>query len=182
MELYLRVRQACAAGMSQRQAAKAFNISRDTVAKMMTFSVPPGYRRTAEVRRPKLDPFIPIIEGWLEADRSMPRKQRHTAKRVFDRLRDECGFTGGYTIIKDYIRERERRGQEVFVPLAHPPGHAQADFGEAMVRIGGVEQKAHFFVLDLPHSDACYVRAYPAGLGHGFLRQRRALLFRRNGG
>ncbi len=160
MELYLRVRQACAAGMSQRQAAKAFNISRDTVAKMMTFSVPPGYRRTAEVRRPKLDPFIPIIEGWLEADRSMPRKQRHTAKRVFDRLRDECGFTGGYTIIKDYIRERERRGQEVFVPLAHPPGHAQADFGEAMVRIGGVEQKAHFFVLDLPHSDACYVRAY----------------------
>ena len=127
MELYLRVRQACAAGMSQRQAAKAFNISRDTVAKMMTFSVPPGYRRTAEVRRPKLDPFIPIIEGWLEADRSMPRKQRHTAKRVFDRLRDECGFTGGYTIIKDYIRERERRGQEVFVPLAHPPGHAQAD-------------------------------------------------------
>ena len=169
MELYLRVRQACAAGMSQRQAAKAFNISRDTVAKMMTFSVPPGYRRTAEVRRPKLDPFIPIIEGWLEADRSMPRKQRHTAKRVFDRLRDECGFTGGYTIIKDYIRERERRGQEVFVPLAHPPGHAQADFGEAMVRIGGVEQKAHFFVLDLPHSDACYVRAYPAAVAEAWV-------------
>ena len=82
--------------MSQREAARVFNISRDTVAKMMTFSVPPGYRRTAEVRRPKLDLFIPIIEGWLEADRSMPRKQRHTAKRVFDRLRDECGFTGGY--------------------------------------------------------------------------------------
>ncbi|SMG26132.1 hypothetical protein SAMN02746000_03087, partial [Paracoccus sp. J56] len=56
--------------MSQREAARVFNISRDTVAKMMTFSVPPGYRRTAEVRRPKLDPFIPIIEGWLEADRS----------------------------------------------------------------------------------------------------------------
>ena len=149
MELYLKVRQACAAGMSQRQAATEFNISpRDTVAKMMTFSVPPGYRRTAEVKRPKLDPFIPIIEDWLEADRTMPRKQRHTAKRVFDRLREECGFTGGYTIIKDYIRERKRRGQEVFVPLAHPPGHAQADFGEAMVRIGGVEQKAHFFVLD----------------------------------
>ncbi|TWG55302.1 transposase [Aminobacter sp. J44] len=161
MELYLRVRQACAGGMSQRQAAKAFNISRDTVAKMMTFSVPPGYRRTAEVRRPKLDPFIPIIEGWLEADRSMPRKQRHTAKRVFDRLRDECGFTGGYTIIKDYIRERERRGQEVFVPLAHPPGHAQADFGEAMVKIGGVEQKAHFFVLDLPHRGALFAPPLP---------------------
>ena len=50
----------------------------------------------------------------------------------------------------------------MFVPLTHPPGHAQADFGEARVVIGGVEQKAHFFAFDLPHSDACYVRAYPA--------------------
>ena len=169
VELYLRVRQACAEGMSQREAARVFNVSRDTVRKMMSFSVPPGYRRQAEVRRPKLDPFIPIIEGWLEADRTMPRKQRHTAKRVFDRLREECGFTGGYTIIKDYIRDRERRGQEVFVPLSHPPGHGQADFGEALVRIGGVEQKAHFFVLDLPHSDACYVRAYPAAVAEAWV-------------
>lgn len=169
VELYLRVRQACAEGMSQREAARVFNVSRDTVRKMMAFSVPPGYRRRAEVRRPKLDPFIPIIEGWLEADRTMPRKQRHTAKRVFDRLREECGFVGGYTIIKDYIRERERRGQEVFVPLSHPPGQAQADFGEALVRIGGVEQKAHFFVLDLPHSDACYVRAYPAAVAEAWV-------------
>lgn len=155
--------------MSQREAARVFNVSRDTVRKMMSFSVPPGYRRTIEVRRPKLDPFVPIIEGWLEADRSMPRKQRHTAKRVFDRLREECGFTGGYTIIKDYIRERERRGQEVFVPLSHPPGHAQADFGEALVRIGCVEQKAHFFVLDLPHSDGCYVRAYPVAVAEAWV-------------
>lgn len=169
VELYLRVRQACAEGMSQREAARVFNVSRDTVRKMMSFSVPPGYRRQAEVRRPKLDPFLPIIEGWLEADRTMPRKQRHTAKRVFDRLREECGFTGGYTIIKDYIRERERRGQEVFVPLSHPPGQAQADFGEALVRIGGIEQKAHFFVLDLPHSDACYVRAYPAAVAESWV-------------
>lgn len=169
VELYLRVRQACAEGMSQREAARVFNVSRDTVRKMMSFSVPPGYRRQAEVRRPKLDPFLPIIEGWLEADRTMPRKQRHTAKRVFDRLREECGFTGGYTIIKDYIRERERRGQEVFVPLSHPPGQAQADFGEALVRIGGIEQKAHFFVLHLPHSDACYVRAYPAAVAEAWV-------------
>lgn len=169
VELYLRVRQACAAGMSQRQAAKVFNISRDTVAKMMAFSVPPGYRRQVAVRRPKLEPFIPLIEAWLEADRHVPRKQRHTAKRVFDRLREDHGFTGGYTIIKDYVRDRERRSQEVFVPLAHPPGHAQADFGEALVRIAGVEQKTHFFVLDLPHSDACYVRAYPAAVAEAWV-------------
>jgi len=160
---------ACDGGMSQREASRHFGISRDTVRKMMAYSVPPGYRRQVPMRRPKLDAFIPIIDGWLEADRAVPRKQRHTAKRVFDRLRDEHGFAGGYTIIKDYMRDRERRGQEMFVPLAHPAGHAQADFGEAMVVIGGVEQKAHFFVLDLPHSDACYVRAYPAAVAEAWV-------------
>lgn len=169
MELYLKVRLACSEGMSQRAAAKHFNISRDSVAEMLSYSAPPGYRRQATVQRPKLDGFIAIIDGWLEEDRSAPRKQRHTAKRVFDRLREEHGFTGGYTIIKDYVREHERRHQEMFVPLAHPPGQAQADFGEAMVVIGGVEQKAHFFAFDLPHSDAGYVRAYPAAVGEAWV-------------
>ena len=124
--------------------------------------MPPGYRRTAPVKRPKLDGFTEIIDRWLREDADRPRKQRHTAKRVLDRLRDEHGFTGGYTIVKAYMREHQRRSREMFVPLHHAPGHAQADFGEALVVIGGVEQKAHFFVFDLPHSDACYVRAYPA--------------------
>ncbi len=75
---------------------------------------------------------------------------------------DEHGFTGGYTIVKSYLREHQRRSREMFVPLHHAPGHAQADFGEALVEIGGIEQTAHFFAFDLPHSDACYVRAYPA--------------------
>ena len=141
MELYLKVRLACSEGMSQRAAAKHFNISRDSVAKMLSYSAPPGYRRQATVRRPKLDGFIAIIDGWLEGDRSAPRKQRHTAKRVFDRLREEHGFSGGYTIIKDYVREHERRHQEMFVPLAHPPGQAQADFGEALVVLVGIEHE-----------------------------------------
>ena len=169
MELNLRVRLACSEGMSRRQAAKHFNISRDSVAKMLSYSTPPGYQRQSPIRRPKLDAFVSTIDHWLDEDVKVPRKQRHTAKRVFDRLRDECGFTGGYTIIKDYMRERDQRRQEVFVPLAHPPGHGQADFGEAMVVIGGVEQKAHFFVLDLPHSDGCYVRAYPAAVAEAWV-------------
>ena len=98
MDLYRKVRLACAEGMSQREAARHFNISRDSVARMMAFPVPPGYRRTAPVKRPKLDAFTGIIDGWLEGDREVHRKQRHTAKRVFERLRDEHGFTGGYTI------------------------------------------------------------------------------------
>ncbi|GAA4186871.1 hypothetical protein GCM10023069_71350 [Shinella granuli] len=155
--------------MTKRQAAKHFNISRDSVAKMVAYSTPPGYQRRSPIRRPKLDAFVSTIDHWLDEDLKVPRKQRHTAKRVFDRLRDECGFTGGYTIIKDYMRERDQRRQEVFVPLSHPPGHAQADFGEATVVIGGVEQKARFFVLDLPHSDGCYVRAYPAAVAEAWV-------------
>jgi transposase len=148
--------------MSKRAIARHFGISRDSVDKMIVYSAPPGYRRTAPVKRPKLDGFTEIIDQWLREDADRPPKQRHTGRRVLDRLRDEHGFAGGYTIVKEYVREHQRRGREMFVPLHHAPGHAQADFGEARVVIGGVEQKAHFFVFDLPHSDACYVRAYPA--------------------
>ena len=82
-------------------------------------------------------------------DLRRPRKQRHTAKRIFERLRDEYGFDGGYTTVKDY-RENRRQTKEMFVPLSHAPGHAQCDFGEALVVIGGVERKAHCFVIDSP--------------------------------
>lgn len=169
MELYRRVRLACRDGMSERSAARHFGISRESVKKMMSFSVPPGYRRTAEIKRPKLDGFSEIIDQWLRDDIGQHRKQRHTAKRVFDRLRDEHGFTGGYTIVKDYVRDHQRRRQEMFVPLHHAPGHAQADFGEAIVIIGGIEQRAHFFALDLPHSDASYIRAYPAATAEAWV-------------
>ena len=98
-----------------------------------------------------------------------PKKQRHTAKRIFERLRDEYGYDGGYTTVKDNVRENRRQTREMFVPLSHPPGHAQCDFGEAPVVIGGVERKAHCFVIDLPHSDGCFVKAYPAETTEAFM-------------
>ena len=163
MEFCLRVRRAChVEGMSIREAARVFGLHRDTVRKMLMFSLPPGYRRSVPSARPKLDPYSGAIDRILEEDKTRPRKQRHTAKRILERLRDEHGFTGGYTIVKDYVRERRLRTQEMFVPLVHPPGHAQADFGEALVEIGGVERKAHFLAFDLPYSDACFVKAFPA--------------------
>ncbi len=155
MEMYRKVRLARRGGMSERATARHFGISRESVKKIMSFSVPPGYRRTAKIKRPKLDGFTSIIDQWQKDDLKLNRKQRHTAKRIFERLRDEHDFTGGYTTVKNYVREHGRRNREMFVPLAHAPGHAQADFGEALVVIGGVEQKAHFFAFDLPHSDAC---------------------------
>ena len=169
MDLYLKVSLARRGGMSEREAAGHFGISRASVKKMMMFSVPPGYQRTADIKRPKLDGFTGFIDQWLQDDLNRPRKQRHTAKRIFERLRDEHQFRGGYTTVKNYVREHGRRSREMFVPLAHAPGHAQADFGEAMVVIGGVEQKAHFFALDLPFSDACFVRAYPAAVSEAWV-------------
>ncbi len=136
---------------------------------MCRFSLPPGYTRTIPVAKPKLGALLPVIDAILEADRTAPVKQRHTAKRVFERLRDEHGFAGGYTVVKDYVRLSRARGRETFVPLAHPPGHAQVDFGEAVGVIGGVRQKIHFFCMDLPQSDACFVKAYPRETTEAFL-------------
>ena len=169
VDLYARVRRAChVEGMSQRQAARLFGIDPKTVSKMLRFSVPPGYRRSQPPVRPKLDGFTGVIDRILKEDQGRPRKQRHTARRIFARLKAEHGFAGGETVVKDYVRERRLRGREMFVPLVHPPGHGQADFGEAMAVIGGEERKIHVFCLDLPHSDACFVKAYRAETAEAF--------------
>ena len=125
--MYLRVRRACfVEGMSAREAARVFGLHRDTVRKMLKYSAPPGYRRERPVRRPKLDPYKGVIDQILEHDRNSPKKQRHTAKRIYERLRDEHGFPGKYTIVKDYVRERRRRTREMFVPLSHQLGTAHS--------------------------------------------------------
>jgi len=169
VELYGRVRRACHVdGMSERAAGRYFGIDRKTVSKILKHSVPPGYRREGPPVRPKLDPFIGIIDQILEEDKSRIKKQRHTAKRIYERLRDEHGFTGGITIVTDYVREKKRRTREVFVPLAHAPGHAQVDFGEALGEIGGVVRKLHYFAMALPHSDAFFIKAYPGETTEAF--------------
>jgi len=169
VELYNRVRRACHIdGMSERGAARHFGIDRKTVSKILKHSVPPGYRRECTPVRPKLDPFVAIIDQILRDDMSRIKKQRHTAKRIHERLRDEHGFTGGITIVTDYVREKRRRTREVFVPLCHAPGHAQVDFGETLGVIGGVECKLHYFAMALPHSDAFFIKAYPAETTEAF--------------
>ncbi len=104
MDLYARGRRAVFIdGLSKREAARLFGIDRRTVDKMVRFSVPPGYGRSKPVRRPKLDPFTEITDRILQDDSARPKKQRHTSKRVFERLRDEHDFAGGITIVKDYV-------------------------------------------------------------------------------
>ena len=100
MDMYLRVRRACLVeGMSIREASRVFGLHRDTVRKMLSHPVPPGYRRKRPPHRPKLEPYTGVIDSILEDDLSAPKKQRHTAKRIFDRLKKEHGFDGGYTIV-----------------------------------------------------------------------------------
>ena len=172
VELYAAVRLAVVdEGLSHHEAGRRFGIDRRTVKKMLSYSAPPGYRRTKPVRRPKLDGFTGIVDAILEADTDpeVPRKQRHTAHRIFERLRDEHGFSGGYTIVKDYVRSRRQSVREAFVPLHHPPGHAQVDFGEATVEVGGRREKVAFFCLILPHSNVWFVKAYPRETTEAFL-------------
>jgi transposase len=170
VELYARVRRAVLVeGLSRRAAAREFGLARKTVSKMLEYSAPPGYQRQKPVRRPKLGPWQGVIDAILEGDKLRPRKQRHTAKRIFERLRSEHSYTGGYTIVKDYVRSSKLGGQEMFVPLTHAPGEAQADFGQAQVIIAGVECTAHFMVFAMPHSDDCFVQAFPAETTESFL-------------
>ena len=170
MEIYGRVRRAVRVeGRSQRAVAKEFGLSRESVKKMLQYAVPPGYQRQQPIKRPKLGPWLGVIDAILSDDKQRPVKQRHTAKRIFDRLKEEHGFGGGYTIVKDYVRTATLRGREMFVPLTHAPGEAQVDFGEALVVIAGVEQKAHYLAMDLPHSDDCFVVAFPAETTEAFL-------------
>ena len=137
VDVYLRVRRAVMVeGMSIREAVRVFVLHRDTVRKMLAYSVPPGYRRQTPPIRPKLEPFTGVVDRILEDDLGRPRKQRHTAKRIFERLREEYGFDGGYTIVKDYVREHRRQTKEMFVPLSHSPGARQGAFGNGYQRSG----------------------------------------------
>lgn len=169
VELYAKVRRAVLVeGKSRREAAAFYGIHRNTVTKMLQYAEPPGYRRAAPRISEKLGPFTAIINRILAEDRTAPRKQRHTCKRLFERLRDEHGYSGGLTVLSDYVRAQKLRSREVFVPLSHKAGHAQVDFGEADAIIAGKRQRIHYFCMHLPHSDACFVKAYPAEVAEAF--------------
>src|SRR3954469_13178268 len=104
VELYAQVRYAVQIeGVSRREAGRRYGIDPRTVAKLLAFLVPTGYRRSRPLARPNLDPFTGIIDAILAADDTRPKKQRHTAKRIFERLRDEHGHSGGVTHVKKLL-------------------------------------------------------------------------------
>lgn len=148
-------------GLSRHEISRRTGLHRNTISKMLLYARPPGYRLQRPRPKSKLDPLVGIIDQILEDDRTAPAKQRHTARRILVRLQQEYGFTGSYTIVKDYVREKRKRLREVFFPLEHRRGTSQVDFGIARVVIGGRQLKAHVFCMALPYSDALFVAAYP---------------------
>ena len=162
MNQWTKIRLAVSSGkLSIREAAKQYGLNFRTARKILEHAEPPGYRRKEAHNKPKLGPFVPIIHEILNADKKSHPKQRHTGRRIFERLRDEHGYTGSITVVRDEIRRYKRRTSEVFMPLAHPPGEAQFDFGESQVIYRGRKTKAMFCVMSLPGSDAFFVQAFP---------------------
>jgi len=156
-------------GLSKRAACREFDIHWDTLTKGLDHPEPPGYRRTAPRPKPRLDPFLPVIHQTLEADKEAPRERRHTARRIFERLRDEHGYEGGLTVVKAAVAAWRLRSAEVFVPLSHRPGEAQVDFGEAEVTLDGRPATVTLFVMTRPYSDATFVCAFPRECTEAFL-------------
>ena len=160
MEKWCKIRErVLREGESIRQIQRETGLHFLTMKKILTHSSPPAFQ-CPERPRPKTGPYLERIKGILDADKDLPRKQRHTAKRIFEVIGEE-GYAGGYTQVKEAVRELKRISQEVFVPLVHRPGEAQADFGQALVKMDGVLRKVMFFAMVLPYSDAMFIAAYP---------------------
>jgi transposase len=162
VELYATIRRDARAGLSGRALQRKHGVGYNTVAAALE-SAWPEPRKKSGKRASRLDPFRPVIDGWLRDDLDAPRKQRHTAKRIFDRLLDEhhAGGVVSYGMVRDYVATRRREirveaGREpvdAFVPQDHKPGReAEVDFGEVAVRLRGELVTCTLFSLRLSYS------------------------------
>lgn len=151
-------------GVPHARIARELGVDRGTVAKYARQEdCSPRPRKDRRYGR-KTDAFEHVIDRWLEADRMMPRKQRHTAKRVYDRLVAEHGFDGSYSGMRRYVkawREANREASDGYLRLEWDPGVMQVDFGVALADVAGRERSVHFLVASLPYSNMRYAVAMP---------------------
>jgi transposase len=145
--------------ISKRELMRREGISWDTLKKIESHSEPPGYRMSGPRNRPKLGPYLEVIAQIIKDDKKVPKKQRHTATRIYHRLRG-MGYEGKYTQVREAVREIKKVSQEVYMPLIHRPGEAQVDFGYGLAKVSGVLKKVAFFVMSLPYSDAFFLMAF----------------------
>jgi transposase len=160
MEWWTKIRLEVLRGeRSKREILSREGIHWETLKKILEHSEPPGYRIEKPRPKPKIGPFLEQIAQIIEDDKQLPKKQRHTAVRIYHRIK-EMGYEGKYTQVKEAVREIKRVNQEVFMPLNHDPGEAQVDFGYALANVSGILRKVAFFVMVLPYSDAFFVMAF----------------------
>ena len=162
MQVWAEVRRRVLAGeLSRRQAAAAYHLNFRTVQKILAQPEPQPFRQPAPRAKPVIGPFLSIIHEVLDDDHLAPPKQRHTARRIYERLRDEHDYQGCASIVRAAVAAYRQSQAEVFVPLLHPPGEAQCDFGRAEVIVAGARHKAALFVLTLPFSNARFGCLFP---------------------
>jgi transposase len=161
-------------GLSIRELARRHGVHRRTVRQALASPLPPERKRPEPRPAPKLGAYRELIDGWLVADREVPRKQRHTARRVWERLRSEHGADVAERTVREYVAARKRELglgiREVFVPLCHEPAaEAEVDWGEAEVVIAGVRRAVHLFLMRACFSGTCFVQAHTRETQQAFL-------------
>lgn len=160
MEQWTRIRLALRDGeTSKRELMRQEGIHWETLQKIQDHSEPPGYRMNSPRPKRKLGPYLDLIAEIIDQDKSVPKKQRHTATRIYHRLKG-LGYQGKYTQVKEAVREIKRVSREVYMPLVHRPGEAQVDFGYALAKVSGDLRKVALFIMALPYSDAFFVAAF----------------------
>ena len=169
VELYAAIRRDVRAGMSQRAILAKHGVGRRTVVAAES-SAWPTPRKKGAARPSKLDPFKPVIDDWLRLDLDAPRKQRHTVKRIFDRLIDEHGMDDvSYAVVRAYVAQRRpqvrveqgRAQVDAFVPQTHQPGaEAEVDFGDVTIRLAGELVVCQLFSFRLSYSGKAVHRVF----------------------
>lgn len=177
VEEYCKIRIAHRDGMSIRQIARQFNHSRRKVRQVLVESEPRPYTLREDRPAPRLGPYKALIEQILAEDEQAPRKQQHTAAKLYRRLRDEHGYAGGYDQVRRYVGKRVRDRRETFIPLTHPPGRRlEADFGHIYVDFPDGRRQVSVLLLTWSHSGFRFALALPserteailAGMVEGF--------------
>ena len=163
VDKYARIRQAHRDGMSIRAIARTFHHSRRKVREVLTNPEPKPYTRLGEPPGCKLGGLHPIIQQILADDEQAPPKQRHTCRRVFERLRDEHGFKGGYDAVRRYVGKTRRQHVETFIPLSRDPGQRlEADFGHIYVDFPDGRKQIPVLVLVWSYSNCPFAIALPS--------------------